>query len=87
LRKEPELSCEKSSRASALAPRLFRLMFVDDFLRGGQAATAATTYWHLHLHFAQRSSATVEGVANLSISDAVADANVHAIPLIKTQER
>jgi purine-cytosine permease-like protein len=61
-----------------LASRLFALMFIDYFLRSRQAAATTTAHWHSHLHFAQGGRAAIEGFADLTISDAVTNANVHA---------
>lgn len=54
-----------------------RLMFVHHFLRSGQATTATPTHRHLQLHLAERGGAAIQRFANLTISNAVADADIH----------
>jgi hypothetical protein len=52
-------------------------MFVEDFARSRCAFAAATGYAELTPNLAQRAGALAGGFANLAVSDAFADADVH----------
>jgi hypothetical protein len=58
------------------------LELLGDHLAGGIfAPTTASPDGKLALHFKQRASPVVDGVADLTITDCVADAYVHLQPL------
>jgi hypothetical protein len=55
-------------------------VFGNDLARGVFAPAAATSDGQLALHFEQRARAVIDGIANLTVTYCVADANVHVSP-------
>jgi len=53
-------------------------MFVDHRFSSIQAAATAAADGQLHLQFAQRLHALIDGAADLAIGNPVANANVHS---------
>src|SRR5580704_554395 len=73
------------SGGGALSPILE--MFGDDFAGGVFAAAAAAPDGKLALHFEQGARAMIDGIANLTVTDCVADAHVHGSPSSKSSRR
>jgi hypothetical protein len=65
-------------RSGALSAR--QEMLGDDLASGVLAAAAAGAHRELALHFKQRARAMVDGIANLTVTYCIADANVHLSP-------
>jgi hypothetical protein len=55
-------------------------VIVNDLVRAVDAATTAGPDRQLHLHFAKAARSLINGATNLTISDSVANADVHDEP-------
>jgi len=51
----------------------------NDFLSRVFAATAAVSHRQVALHFGKRSSTSIHDFADLSVANAIAEADVHAL--------
>jgi hypothetical protein len=71
------LPAKKSGGTRPGTATLLSLMRIHHFLRGWQATTAASAHRHVHLHFAQRRCAAIQGFANLVVGNAVTNTDVH----------
>jgi hypothetical protein len=77
-----ERAVRRGARSGSVALRAILELFGDDLARGVFTPAAAGTDRELALHFKQRASTVIHGVADLTITHCIADAYVHLKPLI-----